>query len=122
MAINLDAALIHVIVSVITISPMLWLAGRALVGKEKAKFRDALWIVVLGTLIGSFLQFAFSGIAASLIVLFVWLWLTKRFFDCGWLKAFLIALVAVVIFIIIGVILAVLGFLAFRALLQLPWP
>lgn len=120
MAINLDALLIHVIVNVVIITPVLWIAGRALAGKEKAKFTDSLMIVVLGTVIGSVLQFAFSGIVAGLIVLIVWLALTKHFFDCGWLRAFLIALVAVVIFVVIGVVLALLGFFALRTLLSFP--
>jgi chromate transport protein ChrA len=120
MAINLDALLIHVIVNVVIITPVLWIAGRALKGKEKAKFTDSLMIVVLGTVIGSVLQFAFSGIVASLIVLIVWLALTKHFFDCGWLRAFLIALVAVVIFVVIGVVLALLGVFALRTLLSFP--
>jgi hypothetical protein len=120
MAINLDALLIQVVVSVILIAPFLWLAGRALVGKDKAKFTDALWIVVLGTLIGSFMHFVFSGIAATLIVFVIWLALIKHFFDCGWLKAFLIALVAAVIFVIVGVVLAAIGFVAFRAFLRFP--
>jgi len=120
MTINLDALLIHVIVNVVIIVPVLWIAGRALAGKEKAKFTDSLMIVVLGTVIGSVLQFAFSGIVAGLIVLIVWLALIKHFFDCGWPRAFLIALVAVVIFVVIGVVLALLGFFALRTLLSLP--
>jgi len=40
----------------------------------------------------------------------VWLALIKHFFDCGWLKAFVIAIIAVIIFVIIVAILAVLGF------------
>lgn len=120
MALNLDRLLIHVILNIIIISPVFWLAGRALSGKEKAKFTDALWIVVLGTVIGSILQFTFSGIIASIIVLVMWLALIKHFFDCGWLKALLISIVAVVIFIIIGVVLAALGLFVIRGLLPFP--
>ena len=39
----------------------------------------------------------------------VWLALIKHFFDCGWLKAFAIAVIAVIIFVIIVAILAVIG-------------
>lgn len=117
MAINLDSLIIQVILNIVIISPVLWLSGRALAGKEKAKFTDALWIVVLGTVLGSILHMAFSGLIAGLIILVMWLALIKHFFDCGWLKAFLISLVAVVIFIIIAVVLAVLGFFALRTIL-----
>ncbi len=120
MAINLDALVIHVIVNAVIIAPVLWLAGRALSGKDKAKFTDALWIVVLGTVIGSLIHFAFSGIAATVVVLIMWLGLIKHFFDCGWLKAFLIALVAAVIFVIVGVVLAAIGFFALRPFLRFP--
>ena len=46
--INLDALVVQLIVSIIVIAPVLWIAGRLLVGKEKAKGTDAIWIVVLG--------------------------------------------------------------------------
>ena len=54
MAVNLDAVLINVIVNIIILSPVLWLVGRALAGKDKAKFTDAIIIVVVGTLVGLF--------------------------------------------------------------------
>jgi hypothetical protein len=117
LAINLDRLIIQIILNVIFISPVLWIAGRALAGREKAKLTDALWIALLGTVIGSILHSAFSGLIAGLIVLIMWLALIKHFFDCGWLKALLIAIVAVVVFIIIGVVLAMLGFFALRTIL-----
>ena len=89
--INLDALVIHIIVNIVLLSPVLWISGRLLVGKEKAKFTDALGIVILGTVIGSVFGYFFSGIIASIIVLIIWLALVKHFFDCGWLKALAIA-------------------------------
>jgi hypothetical protein len=38
---------IKIIVNVVILSPVLWLAGRAIVGKERAKFKDAILIVVI---------------------------------------------------------------------------
>ena len=109
MAINLDALLISIIVNTIIISPVLWLSGRAIVGKEKAKFTDAIWIVILGTVIGTFFGAFFSGIIAAIILLILWLALVKHFFDCGWLKAFVISILAVIIFVVIIAILALIG-------------
>jgi hypothetical protein len=106
MAINLDTLVINLIISIIVIAPVLWIAGRLLAGKDKAKFTDAIWIVVLGTVIGSVLQYLFAGIIASIIVLFIWLALVKHFFDTGWLRALAIAIVAVIIWIVIAVIIA----------------
>ncbi|MFH0847891.1 MAG: hypothetical protein V1857_00110 [archaeon] len=117
MTINLDSLIIQIILNIIFISPVLWIAGRALAGREKAKLTDALWIAVLGTVLGSILHAAFSGLIAGLVILIMWLALIKHFFDCGWLKSLLIAVVAVVIFIIIAVVLAMLGFFALRTIL-----
>lgn len=104
------ALLIQIIVSTIILAPVLWLAGRALGGGEKAKFLDAIWIVVLGTIIGTVVNAFIGGLVAAIIMFIVWLALIKHFFDCGWLKAFAIAVIAVIIFVIIVAILAIIGF------------
>ena len=106
---DLMALLIQIVVNVIVLAPALWLSGRALVGKDKAKFTDAIWIVVLGVVLGAVVNFLVSGLIAAVIMFIVWLALIKHFFDCGWLKAFVIAVLAVIIFIIIVVILAIIG-------------
>jgi hypothetical protein len=85
-------------------SAVLWISGRLLAGKDKAKFTDALWIVVLGTVIGGVFQYLFAGIIAAIVVLFIWLALVKYFFDTGWLRALVIAVVAILIWIVIAVI------------------
>ncbi len=118
MAINLDQAVLHIIISTIIIGPVLWLVGRALVGKQKAKFTDGLWIAALGTIIGEILGFFFlPGVLITIVMIVVWLALIKHFFDCGWLKALLIAIVAIVVFFIIAFILALIGFAFLRAYL-----
>jgi len=109
---------LQVIVSTIIIGPILWLAGRLLVGKEKAKFTDGLVTVALGTIIGAVIGYlGLSGWIAAIVMLIVWLALIKHFFDCGWLKALLIAVVALVIFIIIVFVLVALGLTALGPLL-----
>jgi hypothetical protein len=106
--INLDAALVNlivqIIVNIVILAPVLWISGRVLADKNKAKFTDALWIVVLGTVIGGVFQYLFDGIIASIIVLFMWLALVKHFFDTGWIKALIIAIVAIVIWVVIAFI------------------
>ena len=99
--------LIQVIISIIIISPILWLVGRGLVGKQKAKLTDAIWIVALGVIVGSVLMSYVHGVVGIIITLIIWLLLIKHFFDCGWVKAIIVAVVAVVVLIIIAVILAV---------------
>ena len=105
---DLFALLIQIVVGTVVLAPVLWLAGRALVGKEKAKFLDAVWIVLLGTVIGAVVG-AFGGLVAAVVMFIVWLALIKHFFDCGWLMAFGIAIIAVIIFVVIVAILAAIG-------------
>ena len=118
MAVSLEMVVLQVIVSTIIIGPILWIAGRLLVGKDKAKFTDGLVTVALGTIIGAVISYlGLSGWIATIIVLIVWLALIKHFFDCGWLKALLIAIIAIVIFIIIVFVLVAIGFAALGSLL-----
>ncbi|MDR0492345.1 MAG: hypothetical protein LBH74_01710 [Nitrososphaerota archaeon] len=105
--------LIQIVISVIVISPILWLVGRALAGKHNAKFTDAIWIVVLGTVIGTIVGALIGGLVggflSAVIMLFVWLGLIKHFFDCGWIKAFAIAVITVIVFVVIVALLALIG-------------
>jgi hypothetical protein len=106
---DLVALLIQIVIGIIVVAPVLWLVGRALVGKDKAKFTDAIWIVVLGTIIGAIVGFFLGSLISAIIMFIVWLALIKHFFDCGWLKAFVIAVIAVIIFIVLVAILAIIG-------------
>jgi hypothetical protein len=113
--------IINILVNLISVTPFLWIAGRLLAGKRKAKFTDALWIVLIGTVAFYFFNwvisdFIMSGIAviiAYIGMLIIWLSLVKHFFDCGWLKALVISIIAVVIafiiLFIIGLILVAIG-------------
>jgi hypothetical protein len=110
---DLVALLIQIVVGTIIVAPVLWLAGRALVGKEKAKFTDAIWIVLLGIIIGAVVGAFVGGWIAAILMFVIWLALIKHFFDCGWLMAFAIAIIAVIIFLVIsvvlGIVLAIIG-------------
>jgi len=113
VAINLDSLLVNLfiqlVVNIFVLMPVFWISGRLLAGKEKAKFTDALWIVILGTVIQAALGYFLTGLIASLIVLVIWLALVKHFFDCGWLRAVVISVVAVLILIAIAVVLGFIG-------------
>ncbi len=107
--------LIQIVVGTIIVAPILWLVGRALVGRDKAKFLDAIWIVLLGTIInavvGGFvgdLVAGFGALIAAVITLIIWLALIKHFFDCGWLMALVIAIIAVIVMFVIAVIVGIL--------------
>lgn len=99
--------LIQIVVAVVILAPVLWIAGRLLAGKDKAKFTDAIWIVVLGVVLGAVVSYFVGGWIAAIVMFIVWLALIKHFFDCGWIKAFVIAVIAVIIFVVIMAILAI---------------
>ena len=131
MSLSIENILIELVVQIIAwvifVVPALWISGRLIAGKENAKFTDALWIVILGTVIYYFVsvfieQFfaaifgVWSFIPSLIVLLLIWLALVKHFFDCGWLKALAISIVTVIIafiiLLIVGFILALIGFSA----------
>jgi hypothetical protein len=106
LPVDLDVILIDLVIKIIVLAPVLWLSGRAVAGKEKAKFVDAVWIIILGALVGGiFSYFEIIGFVALLIQLLIWLGLVKHFFDTGWLKAFAISVLAIIILLIVALIL-----------------
>jgi hypothetical protein len=76
-----------------------------LVGAQKAKFTDALWIVALGSIASAAVNYFIRGLFGSILMLIIVLLLVRHFFDCGWIKALLISIVAAIIFIIVAAIL-----------------
>jgi hypothetical protein len=104
------STLISVVVGIIVMAPVLWIAGRLLVGASKAKFTDAIVIVVLGSVVGAVISAVLSGFIGALVQIVVYLFLIKKYYECSWLKALAVAVVTVVIFAIVALILGVLGF------------
>jgi hypothetical protein len=117
---SLMGTILQIIVSVIIISPILWLVGRSMVGGAKAKFTDAIWIVVLGIIINVILGTFVHGAIGFIVTLIVWIALIKHFFDAGWGKAILIGIIAIIVLIIIAFVLAFLGIVAIAGLGGLP--
>jgi hypothetical protein len=106
---NILSSILTIVVSIVVMSLALWLSGRLLVGSKKAKFTDAIWISVLGS-IGSYaVGYFLTGLLGMIVTLIIVLLLVKHFFDCGWLKALLIAIVAAIISIIVVALLNILG-------------
>ena len=104
---DLIGTIIQIVIGTVLLSPALWISGRLIAGKDKAKFTDALWIAFLGIIINTIVGAFIGNLIATIILLIIWLALIKHFFDCGWIKAFIIAVVAVVIFAIVIAILAI---------------
>jgi hypothetical protein len=101
--------IIQIIAGVIIVSPILWLVGRSMVGKEKAKFTDAIWIVVLGTIINAVLGSFVHGALGFIVTLIMWIALIKHFFDAGWGKAILIGIIAIIVLFVVAFVLVLLG-------------
>jgi small-conductance mechanosensitive channel len=106
---DLTSMIIQIIAGVIIVSPILWLVGRSMVGKEKAKFTDAIWIVVLGTVINAVLGAFVHGALGFIVTLIVWIALIKHFFDAGWGKAILISIIAIIVLFVVAFVLVLLG-------------
>jgi hypothetical protein len=107
---------INIVVTTIVVAPALWLAGRMLVGHEKAKLSDAVLTIVVGTVIRALITSFFPGTIALIIQLLVWLGLIKHFFDTSWMRALNISILAILLFIIVSAILGLLGFAFFAVL------
>jgi len=98
-----------ILINLIFVSPFLWIAGRLLAGKHKAKGSDAIWIVLIGTVVfyffnmflSNYIVAGFALIISYVVMFIIWLALVKHFFDCGWLKALAISIIAVVIAVIV---------------------
>ena len=116
MALNLNAFIIQLALSTVIGAPVLWLAGRSLVGEDKAKLTDAVWIIIFGNVIGAIFGAIISGLVGGIVQIILWLNLVRHFFDCGWIKAFLIALLTTILFMAIGFALAAAGFIFLRVL------
>ena len=101
--------LVSILVSVVINSLVVWFAGKSMVGPEKAKFSDAVWIVILGSVIGGAINALLYGIIGTIIVLIMWLYLIKHFFDCGWVKALIIAVIAVIIMVIVSFVIGLIA-------------
>jgi hypothetical protein len=105
--------IVRIVVATIVTAPSLWIAGRMIVGEEKARFSDAFWIVALGIILESVVMTIVRSSFASLVQFAAWLYLVKHYFDTGWGNAFVISLLAVVVFIVVtfglAMVLGVLG-------------
>ncbi|MFA5868648.1 MAG: hypothetical protein WC941_03000 [Candidatus Bathyarchaeia archaeon] len=109
MAFDIVSILISIIGGVIITAPVLWIVGRMLVGATNAKFTDAIMIVVLGSVASAVVGLFLLGIVGSIAQLVVLLYLIKKYYECGWGKAFAVAIVTVVVFVIIAFILSLVG-------------
>ena len=89
--------LIEVVVGSIVTAPFLWLAGKWIVGADKARFMDAVWIGILGTVVNAIIGEVVGGGLGALAQLVAYLYLVKTYYETGWGNAVVISILAVVI-------------------------
>ena len=91
----------------VVLAPVLYGVRKLFLG-NRAKFSHAIWIAVLGVIIGAIVGFFLGGIAivSMLIMIVVWLVLIKHFFNCGLLRGVAIAIIADIIYLIISLIIS----------------
>jgi hypothetical protein len=94
---SIVGAFIRVVVGSIVTAPFLWLAGKWIVGGDKARFMDAVWIGVLGTVVNAVIGEFVGGGVGPLAQLVAYLYLVKTYYETGWGNAVVISILAVVI-------------------------
>ena len=94
-------AITGIIVSSIVQAPILWISGRILVGTDQAKFMDAVWITALATTANIVLGSLIGSEVGGLVQLLIYLFLVSKYYETGWVKAAMIAVLNVVISAII---------------------
>ena len=118
IAVIAAAVVIGLLLLWIIISIPVWAAAKILtVGR--AKFSRAMLVTAVGPIIYALVFFistavlsaAVAGPTLPLIIGFIiafiaWIWVFKKGFDTGWLRALGIAILAIIMFAIIGVIIS----------------
>lgn len=94
-------AIIVIIVNSIIQAPILWISGRILVGTDQAKFMDAVWITALATTANIVLGSLIGSEVGGLVQLLIYLFLVSKYYETGWVKAAMVAVLNVVISAII---------------------
>lgn len=105
---SIVGVIIGVVVGSIVTAPFLWLAGKWMVGGEKARFMDAVWIGILGTVVNAVIGEIVGGGVGSLAQLVAYLYLVKTYYETGWGNAVVISILAVVVMTAVLIVLGML--------------
>ena len=87
--------------------PALWIVGRMLTSAQNAKFTDAIMIIVLSSIASIIVGIFLPGIVGSLVQVFVYLYLIKKYYECSWGKALAVAIVTALAFVVIAAVLSI---------------
>lgn len=109
---NITFLIIKIVIGLVVSAPALWYVGKWRVGPERAKFTDAVWISVVGTVINAVIGSYVGGGIGSLLQLLVNLYLIKTYYETDWVNSLIISIAAVLLVFVVFTVLSVLGFLA----------
>jgi hypothetical protein len=102
MEIEMVTILIALMVQVIVQVPVLWIVGRMLTSSQNAKFTDAIIIVILSNIANAVVGMFLSDIIAAVIQIVIYLFLIKKFYECDWGKAIMVAIIVGIVSAIIS--------------------
>jgi hypothetical protein len=116
IAVIAATVIIGLIMLWIIVSIPVWIAAKILT-LGRAKFSRAMLVTAVGPIIyaivffisAALLTVAIGDLTLPVIIAFIvafiaWIWVFKKGFDTGWLRALGIAILAIVVFAVIGVI------------------
>ncbi|RLG43834.1 MAG: hypothetical protein DRN78_01170 [Thermoproteota archaeon] len=106
--------ILRFLVSLIVSAIVLWAAQKIVLSDmEEKPFSSVVALAFVWAIVDAVLGFIFSviriPILGYLITLIAWIWILKSWFDVGWGKAILIAVIAWIISVILVAILGLLG-------------
>jgi len=87
------------------LSVVFYLAGTVVVGRSRARFKDAFAISVLGTIVLIVCLSVFSLEVAMVLSLIAWLLLVRHYYETGFLGSIAVGLTSVIVAIVILVLL-----------------
>ena len=118
IALTAAAVIIGLIVLWVIVSIPVWIAAKLLT-LGRAKFTRAMLVTAVGPIIyaivffisATLLTVAIGDLTLPVIIAFIvafvaWIWVFKKGFDTGWLRALGIAFLAVIVFAVIGVLIS----------------
>ncbi|MDQ3884416.1 MAG: hypothetical protein M3239_03110 [Thermoproteota archaeon] len=118
IALTAAAVIIGLIVLWVIVSIPVWIAAK-LFTLGRAKFTRAMLVTAVGPIIYAIVFFisatlltaAIGNLTLPVIIAFIvafiaWIWVFKKGFDTGWVRALGIAFLAVIVFAVIGVLIS----------------
>ncbi len=106
MEFDIVMLLIALVVQIVVQIPILWFVGRMLTSSQNAKFTDAIVIVILSNIANVIVGMFLTDIVGTVAQVVIYLFLIKKYYECDWVKAIIVAIVVGIVSAVIGIVLA----------------